>query len=137
MLIEQSCGIQYAVNPDSDAMKREIEIAKHAVSGEVVIEASTLSVVTLLPRRWPALRSAFSAVRLPRPALADIDNARSDLAHAPGFSYSISYDPAAGALVRSEISLAEHQRAAPTDPRTRGGSPAARAHRLAAATGNT
>jgi tetratricopeptide (TPR) repeat protein len=110
MLIEQSCGIQYAVSPDSDALKREIEVAKHAISGEVVIEASTLALVTLLPQRWPALRSAFRAIRLPRPALADIDNARSELARAPGFSYSIGYDPAVGALVRSEISLAEHQR---------------------------
>jgi len=109
MLIEQSCGTQYAVNPNSDALKREIEVAKHAVNGEVVIEASALTLVTLLPQRWPTLRSAFSAVRLPRPALADIDNARNDLARAPGFSYSISYDSGTGALVRSEISLTQHQ----------------------------
>jgi hypothetical protein len=89
MLIEQSCGIQYAVSPDSDALKREIEVAKHAVSGEVVTEASTIAVVTLLPQRWPALRSAFSAIRLPRPALDDIDNARSELARTAGFSHSI------------------------------------------------
>jgi hypothetical protein len=101
---------QYAVNPDGEALKREIEVAKQALTGEVVIEASSLTLVTLLPQRWPTLRSAFSAVRLPRPALVDIDNAGSDLARAPGFSYAISYDPSADALVRSEISLAEQQR---------------------------
>jgi predicted nucleic acid-binding protein len=110
MLIEQSCGIQYAVNPAGDAFKREIEIAKQALNGEVVVEPSTLALVTLLPQRWPTLRSAFSSVRLPRLALTDIDNARSDLARAPGFSYSIGYDPTTDALVRTETSLAEHQR---------------------------
>lgn len=110
VLIEQSCGIQYAVTADSEAFKREIEIAKQALNGEVVIEPSTLALVTLLPQRWPTLRSAFSAVRLPRPALVDIDNARTELARVPGFSYSIGYDPASDALVRTETSLAEHQR---------------------------
>jgi len=56
------------------------------------------------------IRAAFSAVRLARPALVDIDNAHSDLARAPGFSYSIGYDPVTHALIRTEISLAEHQR---------------------------
>jgi hypothetical protein len=102
--------MQYAASPDSDELKSEIEVAKGAVGGEVVIETSALALVTLLPQRWPALRSAFSAIMLPRPALADIDNARSELARAPGFSYSIGYDHAADALVRSETSLAEHQR---------------------------
>src|SRR5262249_33272634 len=39
----------------------------------------------------------------------DIDDARSDLARAPGFSYLISYDLQADTLVRQEISLADHQ----------------------------
>jgi tetratricopeptide (TPR) repeat protein len=110
MLVEQSCGIQYAVTADNDALQREIVIARQALNGEAVIETSALAVVTLLPERWPALRSAFSAIRLPRPTLVDIDSAHNDLARAPGFSYSISYDPQTDALIRREISLAEHQR---------------------------
>ncbi len=110
MLLEQSTGAQYAVNPDNDALKDEIEVAKQALGGDVVIETSALALVTLLPRRWPALRSAFSTVRLPRPALADIEAARGELARAPGFSFSVSYNRATHSLVRSETSLADHQR---------------------------
>jgi tetratricopeptide (TPR) repeat protein len=109
MLIEQSCGIQYAVTADSNAFQQEVETARQAMNGEVVIEASVLAVATLLPARWPALRSAFSTVRLPRPTLVDIDQARKDLAHAPGSTYSVSYDIQTDALVLGEVSLAEHQ----------------------------
>jgi hypothetical protein len=56
-----------------------------------------------------ALQSAFSTIRLPRPALVDIDQARKDLARLPGFSYSVSYDIHSDALALHEVSLAEHQ----------------------------
>lgn len=109
MLIEQSCGIQYAVTADINAFQQEVETAKQAINGEVVIEASVLAVATLLPGRWPALRSAFSVVRLPRPALVDIDQARNDLARAPGATYTVSYDIQTDTLVLREVTLAEHQ----------------------------
>ena len=109
MLIEQSCGVQYAVTAGSKAFRHEIEAAKQAIDGEVVTEASALAVVTLLPSRWPALRSAFSTIRLPRPALVDIDQAWKDLARSPGSFYSVSYDLQTDTLVLQEISLAEHQ----------------------------
>jgi hypothetical protein len=110
MLVEQSCGIQYAVTADGETSAREISAARQALGREVVIETSSLAVVALFPDRWPVLRSAFASIRLPRPALVDIDAARSDLARAPGFSFSISYDSERDVLVRREISLAGHQR---------------------------
>lgn len=109
MLIEQSCGMQYAISADRNAFQQEVETAKQAINGEVVIEASTLAVVTLLNNRWPALRSAFSTVRLPRSALVDIDQARKDFARVPGSTYSVGYDVQSDTLVLRQVSLAEHQ----------------------------
>ena len=110
MLIEQSCGALYAVPPDSEKFQREVLVAKEAVNGEVVIETSVLALILAIPERWPVLRSAFAAVRLPRLALADIDAARRDLMRAPGFSFAISYDKERQTLIRREVSLAEHQK---------------------------
>ena len=109
MLIEQSCGMQYAVTADSAAFQQEVKTAQQAINGEVVIEASTLALATLLPGRWPSLRSAFSTVRLPRPALVDIDQARKELARVPGSTYSVGYDVQTDTLVLREVSLGEHQ----------------------------
>jgi tetratricopeptide (TPR) repeat protein len=109
MLIEQSCGVQYAVTADSTAFRQEVKTAQQAINSEVMTEASALSVATLLTGRWPSLRSAFSTVRLPRPALADIDQARKDLARAPGSTYSVGYDVHTDTLLLREITLAEHQ----------------------------
>jgi hypothetical protein len=109
MLIEQSCGVQHAVTADSKAFCEEVQTAKLTINGEVVTETSTLVLAVLLPGRWPALRSAFSTVRLPRPAHVDIDQARKDLACSSGSSYSVSYDVQTDTLVLREASLAEHQ----------------------------
>jgi tetratricopeptide (TPR) repeat protein len=109
MLIELAVGMQYAVTADSTAFQQEAATARRAVNGEVVTEASALAVATVLPGRWPALRAAFSTVRLPRPALVDIDQARKDLARIPGSTYSVGYDPQTDTLVLREVSLAEHQ----------------------------
>jgi tetratricopeptide (TPR) repeat protein len=109
MLIEQSCGPLYAVSADHDVLARELAAATAAINGEVVAEASTLAVITLLPERAPTLLSAFTAVRLPRPALADIEVAWSELTRAPGSSYAVSYDPEHDVLVSQVISLTEHQ----------------------------
>jgi len=109
MLIEQSCGPLYAVSADHDVLARELAAATATINGEVVAEASTLAVITLLPERAPTLLSAFTAVRLPRPALADIEVAWSELTRAPGSSYAVSYDPEHDVLVSQVISLTEHQ----------------------------
>jgi tetratricopeptide (TPR) repeat protein len=109
MLIEHSCGPLYAVSADHEVFAREQAAAKAAINGEVVAEASTLAMITLLPERAPVLLSAFTAVRLPRPALADIEVAWSDLTRAPGSSYSVSYDPEHDMLVSWVVSLTEHQ----------------------------
>ncbi len=109
-LIEQSSGPLYAVSAAPEISAGELAAAKGAINGEVVAEASTLAVVTLLRERAPVLVSVFTAVRLPRPALADIEVAWGDLTRAPGSSSSISYDPGRDALVRRAISLPEHQR---------------------------
>jgi hypothetical protein len=110
MLIEQSCGVQYAVTADPNVFQQEVEIARRALNGEVATEASTLAVVTLLPGRWLTLRSAFSIVRLPRPALVDIDQARKDFASDPGSTYSVGYDAQTDSLTLQGVPLAEHQR---------------------------
>lgn len=110
MLAEQSCGVLYAVTAQQDAFALEVLAAQAAVNGDVVIETSGLAVATLLPERWPFLRSAFASIMLPRPALADVEAAYADLARAPGFSYSISYDDQRKVLLRQEITLADHQR---------------------------
>lgn len=110
MLIEQSCSFLYAVTPDPEVLAREVIAAKEAVSGEVVVEASTLAVITLLPDRAPALMACFTAVRLPRRSLVDIEAAWRDLARIPGFSCSLSYDTERNALVSKPVSLSEHQR---------------------------
>ena len=110
MSIEQSSGPLYAVSADREISAGELAAAKGAINGDVVVEGSTLAVVTLLSERAPVVMSAFTAVRLPRPALADIEVAWSDLTRAPGSSYSISYDPERDALVSRVISLPEHQR---------------------------
>jgi tetratricopeptide (TPR) repeat protein len=110
MLIEQSGGALHAVTTDQEAFAGELAAAKEAINGEVVVEASTLTVITLLPERSPVLESAFSAIRLPRPALVDLDVAFGDLRRDPGFSFSVSYDAEREVFLRQEISLAEHQR---------------------------
>jgi len=84
-------------------------VAKAKINGEVVAEASTLAVITLLPERAPMLLSAFTAVRLPWPVLADIEVAWSDLTRAPGWSHSVKYDAERDALVIRPISLPQHQ----------------------------
>jgi hypothetical protein len=109
MLVEQACGPIYAVSADHEALAREVEAAAAAINAEVVAEASILAVLTLLPERAPALLPAFTAVRLPRPALTDIEAAWGELTGAPGFSYSVSYDPEHDVLVSRSVSLAEHQ----------------------------
>ena len=120
MLIEQSCGVQYAVSPDTSAFRQEVEIARRALNGEVATEASTLAVVTLLPGRWPTLRSAFRIVRLPRPALVDIDQARKDFASDPGSTYSVGYDAQTNSLtLRGEVPSCRASASLPTRHRRR------------------
>jgi tetratricopeptide (TPR) repeat protein len=109
MLAEQACGPLQAVTPDQDSQAMERGTAAQAINGEVVIEASTLAVITLVPERATALLSAFATVRLPRPALMDIDAARSDLTRAPGSTYSLSYDPERDILITQLASLPQHQ----------------------------
>lgn len=109
MLIEQSCGLLYAISEDHEVLAREVAVAKATINGEVVAEASTLAVITLLAERAPMLLSAFTAVRLPRPVLADIEVAWSDLTRAPGWSHSVRYDAERDALVIRPISLPQHQ----------------------------
>jgi tetratricopeptide (TPR) repeat protein len=109
MLIEQPCGPLYAVSADHDVFARELAAATAAINGEVVVEASSLAVITLLPERAPTLLSAFTAVRLPRPALADVEVAWSQLIRAPGSSYAVSYDSEHDVLVSRVLSLTEHQ----------------------------
>jgi hypothetical protein len=109
MLIEQSCGPQYAVTADSAEFQHEVHRAKQAINSEVVAETSALAIATLLPDRWSALQSAFSTVRLPRPALVDIDKTRRDLSRTPGSTYSVGYDLNADTLILKKVTLAEHQ----------------------------
>jgi tetratricopeptide (TPR) repeat protein len=108
-LIQQPCGPLYAVSADHDVFARELAAATTAINGEAVVEASTLAVITLLPERAPALLSAFTAVRLPRPALADVEAAWSELTRAPASSYAVSYDSEHDMLVSRVLSLTEHQ----------------------------
>jgi tetratricopeptide (TPR) repeat protein len=110
MLIEQSCGPLLAVTAHREAFTHEVAAAREAVNGEAVVEASTLAVITLIPERASALLSAFTAVRLARPTLVDLELAWSDLARAPGSSYAVGYDADRDALVTRLISLPEHQR---------------------------
>jgi hypothetical protein len=110
MLIEQSSGPLYAVSADHEVFTRELAAAKQAVNGEVVAEASTLALITMLPERAPVLLSAFTTVRLPRPTLVDLETAWSDLTRDPGSWYSIGYDPERDVLVSRTLSLPEHQR---------------------------
>ncbi len=109
MLAEQACGPLRAVTPDQRSLDMERDTAAQAINGEVVIEASTLAVITLIPKRATALLSAFATVRLPRPALMDIDSARRDLTRAPGSTYSLSYDPERDILITHVASLPQHQ----------------------------
>src|SRR5262249_4692622 len=77
---------------------------------EVVVEASTLALITLLPDTYPVLLSAFSAIRLARPSLVDVDEAFGDLRRDPSSFLSVGYDPEHGVLVSRQVSLPEHQR---------------------------
>jgi hypothetical protein len=54
MLIEQSCGPLYGVSTDHDVLARELAAATATINGEVVVEASTMAVITLLPERADA-----------------------------------------------------------------------------------
>jgi tetratricopeptide (TPR) repeat protein len=110
VLIEQSSGPLYAVSADHEVFTRELAAAKQAVNGEVVAEASTLALITMLPERAPVLLSAFTAVRLPRPALVDLEAAWGDLTRDPGSWFSVGYDPARDVLVSRTLSPPEHQR---------------------------
>jgi Domain of unknown function (DUF4365) len=110
MLIEQSSGPLYAVSANHEVFTRELAAAKQAVNGEVVAEASTLALITMLPERAPVLLSAFTTVRLPRPALVDLETAWSNLTRDPGSWYSIGYDPERDVLVSRTLSPPEHQR---------------------------
>ena len=110
MLVEQGCGLQYAVTADQEVTSREITAAGQAISGQVVIETSALVVATLLPGRWPALHTAFSALKFPRPALIDLDAARTGLTRAPDAVFTVSYDPERGILLSQQVTLADHQR---------------------------
>lgn len=110
MLVAQSGGPLYAVTPNHEFFAREVAAAKEAVNGEVVVGASTLAVITLLPKRAPTLLAAFKAVRLPRPALVDIEAAWSDLTRAPASSFSVIYDADHDTLITKAVSLTEHQR---------------------------
>jgi tetratricopeptide (TPR) repeat protein len=110
MLIENATGALNAITADRAVFAEEVSAAKEAINGEVVVEASTLAVLTLLPERSTGLRSAFSVVRLPRAALVDIDGAFGDVRRHPGSYFSITYDSERDVLVLCEASLAEHQR---------------------------
>lgn len=109
MLVEQACGLQYAMTADQEVTSREIEAATQAIGGQAVMETSALALATLLPGRWPALHAGFSTLKLPRPALFDLDAARVDLTRAPDAVFSVSYDPDRDILVSHQVTLADHQ----------------------------
>lgn len=109
-LIEQTCGLQYACTTDAAMFELEVTAARQALDARVVVETSALAVATIIPHRWPTLRSAFAEAHLPRPALTDIDAGWRDLVRAPGSTFSVGYDPVNDVLVRHETTAVEHQR---------------------------
>jgi tetratricopeptide (TPR) repeat protein/predicted nucleic acid-binding protein len=108
--IERTCGTLYACTTDGTAFEQEVSAARAAINRSVVVETSALHLTTLIPDRADKLRAAFTQVLLARPALADINAARKDLARAPGTSYSVSYDSATDSLVLSQTDPVDHQR---------------------------
>lgn len=110
MLVERSCGALFASTADQAQFALECAAARAAVNRTVIIEASAIHVATVIPGRWESLRAAFAEVRLPRPALADVDAARREIVRASGTAYSVGFDAAADALVLSETDPVDHQR---------------------------
>jgi len=108
ILVETGREFLRAGGTDSDACAREFAAAAHAINNEVVVDSSVLTVALALPERWPLLGSAFSTVRLPAEAIADIEAARANLWRIPGTSFAVHYDEERALLVRDELTTAQH-----------------------------
>jgi tetratricopeptide (TPR) repeat protein len=109
MLVERACGPLHAVTANPRALEQERKAAAAAIDGDVTIDVSALAVATIPIDRWSTLRSAFTNVRLPRLAFADIGAAWNELMQAPGSSYLVTYDPGQHTLTRIEMPLTDHQ----------------------------
>lgn len=103
-LIQRACGPIVAMTVDPVRFDREIAAARAAVNQSVVVETSALTIATLLPDRWPALRAVFTELVMPRNVLHDIQITGAELRRDPDSLSWIGFDPDQDVLTLTEPS---------------------------------
>lgn len=71
-LIHRAAGCLPIATMETGRVDAELDAARQAISGTIVLDVSTMVVIAYIRDVWPDLRGAFARLELPRPAHVDL-----------------------------------------------------------------
>jgi tetratricopeptide (TPR) repeat protein len=103
--LQRGAGCLTIAVGDSEVLTSEVAVARAALDGDIVTDASALVTASFIPDLWPAVSGAFRRIALLEPSRADVLTARDHILEASGDS--MAWDPAHSVPVMHAMSAEE------------------------------